>query len=85
MSQGIKDAPPHLKTLEEIEKTGIPGLVEVLREEGIDAVRYALWDATGWHRDYSPPTWRNKATKEQKIDRLGDGGEDREDRLHGAG
>ena len=27
------------KTLEEIEKTGIPGLIEVLREEGIDAVR----------------------------------------------
>jgi hypothetical protein len=22
--------------------------------------------ATGWHRDYSSPTWRNKATAEQK-------------------
>jgi len=31
--------PPHLKILEEIEREGIPGLVEVLREEGIDAVR----------------------------------------------
>jgi hypothetical protein len=39
---------------------------EGLREEGIDAVRYALWDATGWHRDYSPPAWRNRATEEQK-------------------
>jgi hypothetical protein len=58
--------PPHLQTLEEIEKTSIPGLVEVLREEGVDAVRYTLWDATGWHRDYSPPAWRNRATEEQK-------------------
>ena len=40
--------------------------MEVLREEGIDAVRYILWDATGWHRDYSPPAWRNRATVEQK-------------------
>ena len=62
----MKDTPPHLKALEEIEHEGIPGLVEVLREEGIDAVRYVLWDATGWHRDYSPPTWRNRATEEQK-------------------
>jgi hypothetical protein len=29
-------------------------------------VRYALWDATGWHRDYSPPAWRNRGTVEQK-------------------
>ena len=28
-------------------------------------VRCALWDATGWHRDYSPPAWRNRATEEQ--------------------
>ncbi len=54
--------PPHLQTLEEIEKAGIPGLLEVLREEGLDGVRYALWDVTGWHRDYSPPAWRNRAT-----------------------
>ncbi len=40
--------------------------LEVLREEGLDAVRYVLWDATGWHRDYSPPAWRNRATDEQK-------------------
>ena len=62
----MRDTPPHLKTLEEIEKTGIPSLVEVLREEGLDAVRHVLWDATGWHRDYSPPAWRNWATAEQK-------------------
>jgi len=41
------DTPPHLKVLEEIEVAGIPGLLEVLREEGLDGVRYALWDATG--------------------------------------
>ena len=48
----MNSTPPHLGTLEEIEETGIPGLVEVLREESLDAVRYVLWDATGWHRDY---------------------------------
>jgi hypothetical protein len=37
-----------------------------LREEGLDAVRYVLWDATGWHRDYNSPAWRNRATEEQK-------------------
>ncbi len=47
--------PPHLRALEEIERNGILGLVEVLREEGLDAVRYVPWDATSWHRDYSPP------------------------------
>jgi hypothetical protein len=40
--------------------------VKVLREEGIDAARYALWDATGWHGGYSPPAGRNRATAEQK-------------------
>jgi hypothetical protein len=43
----MRDTPPHLKALQELEKTGIPGPVEVLREEGLDAVRYVLWDATG--------------------------------------
>ncbi len=65
----MRDTPQHLKTLEDLEeivKTGIPGLMEVLREEGLDAVRYVLWDATGWHRDYSPPAWRHRATAEQK-------------------
>jgi hypothetical protein len=38
----------------------------VLREEGIDGVRYALWNVSGWHRDYSPPAWRSRATEEQK-------------------
>ena len=56
------DTPTHLRVLEEVERDGIPGLLEVLREDGIDGVRYALWDATGWHRDYSPPVWRNRAT-----------------------
>jgi hypothetical protein len=62
----MKPTPPHLRALEEIERKGIPGLIEVLREEGIDAVRYVLWDATGCHRDYSPPAWRKRATEEQK-------------------
>ena len=66
LTAAMSPTPPHLKVLEEIESEGISGLVEVLREEGIDAVRYVLWDATGWHRDYSPPAWRHCATEEQK-------------------
>ncbi len=44
----MKDTPPHQQALEEVEEAGIPGLLEVLREEGIDGVRYALWNTTGW-------------------------------------
>ena len=62
----MNPTPPHLKTLEEIERECIPGLVEVLREEGIEAVRYALWDMTNGHRDYDPCIWRSRATEEQK-------------------
>ncbi len=62
----MKDTPPHLRALEEVEEAGIPGLLEVLREEGTAGVRYALWTVSGWHRDYSPPVWRNRATEEQK-------------------
>ncbi len=40
--------------------------MEVLRKEGIDVIRYAPWNATSWHKDYSPPAWRNRATEEQK-------------------
>ena len=43
----MRDTPPHLRALEEIEKTSVSGLVEMLREEGLDTVRYVLWDATG--------------------------------------
>lgn len=42
----------HLDVLQEIERDGLPGLVEVLRQEGLEAVRYVLWDVTGWDRDY---------------------------------
>jgi hypothetical protein len=38
----MRDTPPHLKPLEEIEREGISGLVEVLHKEGLDAVRYVL-------------------------------------------
>ncbi|MDP9477012.1 MAG: hypothetical protein M3R38_15225 [Actinomycetota bacterium] len=55
-----------VRTLQEIERDCIPGLVEVLRTEGIEGVRYALWDMTGWHRDYDPCVWRSRATEEQK-------------------
>ncbi len=64
--EAMSSTPPHLTPLEEIETTGISGLAEALGEGVIDAVRYALWDATGWHRDYSPPAWRNRTTGGQK-------------------
>lgn len=62
----VRDTPPHLKALEEIERECIPGLVEVLRHEGLEGVRYALWDMTGWHTNYDPCVWRSRATEEQK-------------------
>jgi hypothetical protein len=40
--------------------------VQVLREEGLEAVRYFLWDLTGWHHYYDLVLWRNRATEEQK-------------------
>jgi len=57
---------PHLKSLEEIERDCIPGLVEVLQVEGIEGVRYALWEMTHWHERYDPCIWRSRATAEQK-------------------
>ncbi len=63
----MSPTPPHLRALEEIEQVGIPGLVEVLREEGLEAVRHVLWDATGWQRDYSPPAWRNQPAEQKRI------------------
>jgi hypothetical protein len=36
----MNGTPPHLKTLEVIERECIPGLVRVLKEEGLEAVRY---------------------------------------------
>jgi hypothetical protein len=36
------DTPQHLRVLEEVERGGILGFLEVLRKEGIDGVRYAL-------------------------------------------
>ncbi len=34
-----KDKLPHLKALEDIERDGLPGLLEMLREEALDGVR----------------------------------------------
>lgn len=65
----MKYIPLHLKALEELEREGIPGLVEVLRDKGIDAVHYIFWDAIGWHRDFdlrpawlpTLPAWRTRS------------------------
>lgn len=55
-----------LRTLEEIERDCIPGLVEILQQEGLKAVRYSLWETTNWHWDYDPLVWKDTATEEQK-------------------
>jgi hypothetical protein len=44
----MKDTPPHLKDLEEIERECITGFVEALRQKGLKAVRRTLRDMTGW-------------------------------------
>ena len=62
----MREHGPILKTLEEIERDCFPGLLEVLRTKGIEGVRYALFDMTGWHRDYDPCLWRRRATEKQK-------------------
>jgi uncharacterized protein (UPF0248 family) len=85
--------PPHLKAQEEIERMGMPGLLGVLSEEGLDAVRKVLWDATGHRREYDPLAWRNRTTEGQKriewemtvrIEKILCTVQDREDPLHGA-
>src|SRR5919199_1525260 len=60
--------PEHLGILEEIERDGLPGLGEVLRQEGLEAVRHLLWEATGWHREYALvlALGRSGVTEEQK-------------------
>jgi hypothetical protein len=49
-----------------IYSASILGLVEMLREEGIEGVRYTLYDMTNWHRDYDPCFSRCRATEEYK-------------------
>jgi len=64
----VEHMPEYLEALEEIEREGLPGLAEVLRQEGLEAVRYVLWDATGWHEDYALAlAWRSEPTEEQKL------------------
>jgi hypothetical protein len=57
--------PEHLEVLEEIERHGLPGLVKMLREEGLEEVRFVLWDLAGWHKDYALALGSG-ATQEQK-------------------
>ena len=63
-SNGQPQAPP--RRPRQIERDCIPGLVDVMRTEGVEGVRYALWDMTRWHEHYDPCIWRSRATEEQK-------------------
>jgi hypothetical protein len=62
----MRETPYHLEAPEEVERVCIPGLVEVLREEGLEAVRYFLWDPTGWNHNHDPVLWRNRTAEKQK-------------------
>jgi hypothetical protein len=33
-------------------------------------IRYALWDATGSHRDYSPPAWRMRRFRLRRLEKV---------------
>ena len=57
--------PEHLEALEEIERNGLPGLVKMLREEGLEEVRFVLWDLAGWHKSLTLALGSG-ATQEQK-------------------
>jgi hypothetical protein len=63
----VGPTPEHLEALEEIERDGLPGLTEVLQKEGLEAVRYVLWDATGWHEDYALAlAWSSSGPTEER-------------------
>ncbi len=52
----MSESKPHLKTLEEIERECILGLVEVLRTEGVDGVRHGEASASSRVQvDVTPP------------------------------
>ena len=44
--RGMDEPRPHLEPLSEIERTALPGLVEVLRTEGIEGVRRTVVEDT---------------------------------------
>jgi hypothetical protein len=43
----MKDMLTHLQALEEVEWAVIPGILEALREQGIDGLRHALCNVSG--------------------------------------
>ncbi len=63
----MSPTPEYLAALEELERDGLPGLVEVLHQEGLDAVRLILWDVTRWDQDYGfLLALRSDVSEEQK-------------------
>lgn len=40
----MSPTPKHLKVLKELEKNCLPGFVELLHKDSLDAVRCVLWD-----------------------------------------
>ena len=58
--------PWHLKALKEIERECLPGLVKVLNEEGLEAVRNVLWDVAGWEKSPSTHLWKGRASEQEQ-------------------
>ncbi len=44
----------------------MPAIREILRQEGIEGVKYYLWEATGWHEAFDPYVLGDAASEEQK-------------------
>ena len=60
--------PEHFEVLEEIQRNELPGFVKMLFEEGLEEVRFVLWNLAGWHEGHDL-VLGSGATQEQK--RLG--------------
>jgi len=62
----MSPTPKHLKALRQIEENSLTGLVELLHNEGLDAVRCVLWDIISWQCDFSLHAWKTWSAHEQK-------------------
>ena len=45
----------------------IPGVASAAPPQHSRAGGHVLWDATGWHHDYSPPAWRHRSSISSEL------------------
>ena len=63
----MKDVYSTLEALDKIALNKTPVIREILRQDGFEAVKFYLWEATGWHEDFDPYVLGDDAPDEQKI------------------